>query len=121
MKFKSFKEYILFLYVHLAYADGEVHDSERELILKRMKYLFPGETQPEQVLDNMIQAYIKESGQSQQIIEAAHQQFNNVEFYKKYKVFKDLFDIIHADGVVAETEQEALNKLKTLIGIEIEH
>ena len=121
MKFKSFKDYILFLYIHVAYADGEVHEKERELIMQRIQHLFPGELDPAGKFDEMVNAYMQDAGNSEESIRGAHTQFNNVEFYKKYKVFRDLYDIIHADGVVSETETEALEKLKQVIGIEIEH
>ena len=121
MRFKSFKEYILFLYVHIAYADGEVHPLERKLILEKMKLLYPGERDLETPLDKMLTTYLEMAGSSDEIIKGAHEQFHNVEFYKKYKVFIDLYQIIHADGIVSESEKEALEKLRVIIGIEIDH
>ena len=120
IRFTSFKEYILYLYIHIAYADSHLHESERELIYERMKILFPGED-PAVRFTEMAEKYIAEKEQSMDIIKRAHEQFHNIQFYRKYKVFLDLYDIINADGVVHESEQEAMDKLKEIIGIETGH
>ena len=117
LRFKSFKEYILYLYIHIAFADGSIHEKEKELIMERMKILFPGEDLDARY-DAIVTTYIAEAGNSSEIIQGAHDQFKNVHFYKKYKVFLDLYEIINADGVIQESEQQALEKLKKVIGIE---
>ena len=43
LKFNSYKEYILFLYVHIALADEIVQEEEKQLILKRLEKYFKGE------------------------------------------------------------------------------
>ena len=117
LRFKSFKEYILYLYIHIAYADGSIHEKEKELIISRIKMLFPGEDE-EIWYNSMVDTYMEHAGDSDEIVKSAHDQFRNVQFYKKYKVFLDLYEIINADGVVMESEKEAMDKLKQVIGIE---
>ena len=49
--------------------------------------------------------------------------FNTVKFVQKYKVYTDMFDIVHADGKLHEAEERALSELKRIIdmGAEAAH
>ncbi|HEY5824529.1 MAG TPA: hypothetical protein VIT44_09195, partial [Cyclobacteriaceae bacterium] len=49
------------------------------------------------------------------IIRATFKQFGEVKFNQKYKVYTDMYDIIHADGKVDESETYVLNELKEII------
>ena len=115
--FQSFKDYILYLYIHIAYADGIVQDSEEVLIKYKIKGLFPEDDMNEKY-EEAIKLYKADAGKHETIIDAGHTQFVDVEFYKKYKVFRDLYNIISADGIVDAKETEALEKLKKIIGLE---
>lgn len=113
---KSFADFVLFLYVHMAHADGEFHTSEKKVILEKIPRLFPAETEPQKKLDSATNEYETVSPeQIPQLIRATFKHFSEVKFNQKYKVYTDMYDIIHADGKVDESETLALNELKEII------
>lgn len=116
---KSFSEFVLFLYIHMAYSDGGFHPSERTVILGKIRKIFPNETNPEKKLEEAEQAY-KSVDKSQiiNLIRDTFAHFDQVKFSQKYKVYTDLYDIIQADGFVDESEQEAINQLKEIIDVD---
>lgn len=118
--FSSFKEYILFMYVHIAFADGVVQIEEKSLILKKLQRYFESEEAIISNFEKMLITYQQMKEQADVIIKNHVKTFSNIEFYKKYKVFRDLYEIIEADGIVEECESEALDKLKIIIGYELE-
>ncbi len=113
---KSFADFVLFLYVHMAHADGEFHPSEKKVILEKIPKLFPGETEPAKKLEAATREYETVApDQIPQIIRSTFKHFSEVKFNQKYKVYTDMYDIIHADGKVDESETYVLNELKDII------
>jgi uncharacterized tellurite resistance protein B-like protein len=113
---KSFADFVLFLYVHMAHADGEFHLSEKEVILEKIPKLFPGESSPAKKLEIATNEYVKVSpDEITKIIRDTFKHFSEVKFNQKYKVYTDMYDIIHADGKVDESETYVLNELKEII------
>lgn len=121
---KTFADFVLFLYVHMAFADGEYHPSEEKEILTKVKKLFPSESDPKKRLDDAVAQYktIKKED-LRTIIHDTFQHFTQVKFTQKYKVYTDMYDIVHADGKVHEAEERALKELKEIIdvGSEVSH
>lgn len=113
----SFSDFVLFLYVHMAYADGEFHPTERSVILEKMHKLFP-ETEHEQRLTKAESEYdaLKDTDLNK-LIKDTFDHFSAIKFSQKYKVYRDMFDIIHADGKVDERETIAINRLKAIIDL----
>lgn len=112
----SFADFVLFLYIHMAHADGVYHPSEREVIADRIPKLFPEETDITGKLARAEKQYTSvERSQIDTIIKDTFKHFNSVRFAQKYKVYTDMYDIIHADGKVEESETKALNQLKDII------
>jgi uncharacterized tellurite resistance protein B-like protein len=120
----TFAEFVLFLYIHMAHADGEYHASEEEAIRGKLGKLFPNDSNPEEKLKNELAKY---KGLKQEdlkgLIHDTFFHFDHVKFSQKYKVYTDMFDIVHADGKVHEAEERALNELKQIIdfGSEVGH
>lgn len=114
----SFNDFVLFLYVHMALSDGSLHPSEELVILDRLTKLFPQEGNPKNKFDQAVIAY-KEADKSKidDLIHYSFKHFNNVKFAQRYKIYTDMFDIMHADGKVADAEQQALNTLKKIIDL----
>ncbi len=115
---KSFNDFVLFLYVHMANSDGESHDLEKGVILGKMTKLFP----PESNLDTLFEDALKQYRSTDkstviEIIRATFKHFDQVKFAQKYKVYTDMYDIINADGKVHESETKALKELKQIIDI----
>jgi len=113
---KTFPDFVLFLYVHMAYADGEYHPKEHAVIVDKVHKLFPTATDAAEIAKKAQEAY-KSIDQSKvpAIIRDSFLEFSTVKFSQKYKIYTDMYDIIHADGKVDESETAALNQLKEII------
>jgi uncharacterized tellurite resistance protein B-like protein len=115
---KEFADFVLFLYVHMAYADGGLHESEREVILDKMHKVFPKESNRPKKLEAAEKEYLGlDSKKVPGVILDTFKHFKNVKFTVKYKVYTDMYDIIHADGVVDKSETAALAELKKVIDL----
>jgi uncharacterized tellurite resistance protein B-like protein len=118
---KTFADFVLFLYIHMAYADGFFHHTEKELILEKMSKLFPSETDLRTKLERAEKDYLHlNSEKVSSIIYDSFKHFNQIKFAQKYKVYTDMFDIVHADGKVDESETVALDALKKIIDLSAE-
>ncbi len=115
---ETFADFVLFLYVHMAHADGEYHSEEERVILDKVPKLFPTEGDPKGKLNAALAAYKKvDSNQFKDIIHDTFKHFDQVKFSQKYKIYTDMFDIVHADGKVHEAEERALKELKDIIDV----
>lgn len=113
---KSFADFVLFLYVHMAHTDGDFHGTEQDVILKKMPKLFPNENSPKARLEKAQNEYLSlDPVQIPSIIRETFKHFSDVKFAQKYKVYTDMYDIINADGKVDESETAAMNELKEII------
>lgn len=112
----TFSDFVLFLYVHMAHADGEYHSSEEKIILEKIPKLFPNETDPKGKLHEAVKQYrgVK-AHELKNLIHDTFFHFDHVKFSQKYKVYTDMYDIVHADGKVHESEERALRELKEII------
>lgn len=112
----TFADFVLFLYIHMAHADGEYHPSEEKAILEKMPKLFPKEGDPQSRLKKAVEQYRGVDDSSvRMVIQDTFLHFDQVKFSQKYKVYTDMFDIVHADGKVHEAEEKALKELKEII------
>ncbi len=113
---KSFADFVLFLYIHMAHADSDFHATEQQVILKKMTRLFPEETALEQKLEKANEEYeLLSPERIPGVIRETFALYKDVKFAQKYKVYTDMYDIINADGKIDESETEALNELKEII------
>ena len=114
----SFNDFVLFLYVHMALSDGSLHPSEELVILDRLTKLFPQEGNPKKKFDEAVNAYKKaDKINIDEFIHHSFKHFTNVKFAQRYKIYTDMYDIMHADGKVADAEQVALDTLKKIIDL----
>jgi uncharacterized tellurite resistance protein B-like protein len=112
----NFADFVLFLYIHMAYADGVYHPAEKEVIAERIPKLFPSETDIAARLAKAEKQYAAvDQSKIESIIKDTFKHFHSIKFAQKYKVYTDMYDIIHADGKVEESETKALNQLKDII------
>jgi uncharacterized tellurite resistance protein B-like protein len=102
----------------MAHADGECHELEEGVIREKMHKLYPREQDFDQRLDAAMKQYHDfDKGQLRLLFRDTFQQFTNVKFSQKYKVYTDMYDIINADGRIDERETHALTMLKEIIDI----
>lgn len=117
----NFPDFVLFLYVHMAFADESMHGSEEEVILAKMTKLYPGEADLKKKFDEAAAAYKKLDRQSvMEIIKDTFKHFDQVKFAQKYKIYTDMYDIVNADGKIEESEKHALENLKAIIDLNAE-
>jgi len=118
--YTSFKDFILFLYVHMAYADDHFDETEEDVILKKMGRLFPKEENQIPKYEQFKNDYKKLNSEDiDQLIQSNFDNFSHVNFSDKYRVYREMYDIINADGVIDESETEAMDKLKKIIDYEV--
>lgn len=116
----TFSDFALFLYVHMAYADGELHDSEVEVIHNKIHKLYHG-TDPSGKFEEIHDQYNAfEKAKLKTLFHDTFAHFNQIRFTQKYKVYGDMYDIIYADGKVHESETKALDELREIIDINSE-
>ena len=115
---KSFADFVLFLYVHMAHADGALDDTEKKVVLEKMSKLFPGESEHHKRFSQAVIEYQKfDQTKVTEIIRATFGQFRDIKFTQKYKVYSDMYDIINADGKIEKSEMKALDELKQIINM----
>jgi len=118
----SFTDFVLFLYVHMAHADGDFHETELTLVREKMIKLYHPETiDLDSKLKEAIDQYTAfKKSDLNKLFRDTFDHFRNVRFDQKYKIYADLYDIIQADGKVVEAETKALKELKEIIDINAE-
>lgn len=119
MKFhETFNDFALFLYMHMAMSDGTLHHNEEVLILDRLTKLFPHEGNPKKKFDDALAAYTSsDKSNLNEFIQQSFKHFSTVKFAQRYKIYTDMYDIMHADGKVDDSEQVALDTLKKIIDL----
>jgi len=114
----NFADFVLFLYVHMAHADGEYHDLEMGVIKEKMHKLYPKEINMDERLGAALKQYIEfDKGQLKLLFRDTFHHFTNVKFAQKYRVYTDMYDIINADGKIDDRETNALSMLKEVIDL----
>ena len=115
---ESFSDFVLFLYVHMALSDGYLHPNEEIVILDKLTKLFPQEGDPKRKFDEALASYNTfDLSILNEFIQHSFKHFNQVRFAQRYKIYTDMYDIIHADDKVDQAETEALNTLKRIIDL----
>ena len=115
---KNFQDFVLFLYIYMAHADGEFHENEKQVILEKMKRLYPADEDFNKKFNEALHLYDDfDKKQLKTLFRDTFNHFSAVKFPVKYKVYTDMYDIINADGKVDESETKALNALKEIIDI----
>ncbi len=114
----SFSDFVLFLYVHMALSDGLMHPKEELAILDKLTKLFPHEGNPKKKLDEALASYRDfDLSTLDEFIHYSFKHFNQIKFAQRYKIYTDMYDIMHADGKVEETETQAMDTLKKIIDL----
>jgi uncharacterized tellurite resistance protein B-like protein len=117
----NFADFVLFLYVHMAHADGDLHVTEVKVIKEKMAKLYPGLTNADEKFTEALTQYDAfDKGKLNKLFHASFAHFNTIKFAQKYRVYGDMYDIVYADGKVHEAEMKALDELKDIIDINSE-
>lgn len=119
MKFHdSFGDFVIFLCIHVAYADDLLHPEEERVIIEKLTQLFPLEGNPKKKFDLALSDYQqRDKATINEFVHYSFRHFKNIPFAQRYKTFMEMYDIIHADGKVDESEKKALHALKQIIDL----
>ena len=114
----NFSDFVLFLYIHMALSDGELHLNEELYILEKLTKLFPQEGNPKKKFDEAVTAYKKfELPSINEFVHHSFKQFNHIKFAQRYKIYTDMYEIMHIDGKIDQSETHALDTLKKIIDL----
>ncbi|GAB1444595.1 hypothetical protein MASR2M41_02060 [Flammeovirgaceae bacterium] len=112
----NFADFVLFLYIHMAHADGEYHHSEEEAILNKIPKLYHNEGDPVAKLKAGLIAYKKvKPADIKKIVHDTFVHFDHIKFSQKYKVYTDIFVIVNAVGKIHAAEKRSLSELIDII------
>ena len=113
--FEDFKDFTLFLFIYMAYADGSMDRTEIDVIKSKISKLFP-ETDVNEKFQQSRKSYEKFAPEEiDTIIRLNFEKHREKSFTFKYKIFSDLYEIIIADGIVDFQENQSIQKLKGII------
>ncbi len=120
--FPSFNEFTLFLFIYMANADGNIDQTEVDVIVDKVKKIYPEKADPLKTYHlARLHFFSFSREQVDEIILSNFNHYRKTSFSRKYKIFVDLYDIINADGIVDESENMSLIKLKTIIDQCMQH
>lgn len=118
---KSYGHFLLFLFIHAAYVDLNLHKKEIKYILDQMKDLF----QPD---EDIYDIFLEMKDQYQELTPSAVEQiikFNLTKFIGSKKsqqyenMMKFLNEVIKADGVIQKSELKMMVTLKIWLEQEV--
>lgn len=117
----NFADFVLFLYVHMAHADGDLHVTEVKVIKEKMAKLYHNNEDLDKKFTAALDQYNAfNKSNLNKFFHASFAHFETIKFAQKYRVYGDMYDIIYADGKVEESEKRALDELKDIIDINSE-
>jgi uncharacterized tellurite resistance protein B-like protein len=115
---ETFGDFVLFLSIHLAFADGHLHPDEELVIIDKITKLFPYEGNPKKKFDLAVESYHKADKEFfDDFVSKSFKHFPDIKSAQRYKVYLDLYEIINADGKVDEAEARAMETLKSIIDL----
>lgn len=118
---KSYGHFLLFLFIHAAYIDLDLHKKEIKYILDQMKDLFkPDEDIYELFLEIKDEYQELSSKAVEKVIKFNLNKFIGSKHSQQYrKMMKFLNEVIKADGVIQRSELKLLVTLKNLLEREV--
>src|SRR5688572_26690044 len=112
----TFKDFILFLYVHMSRADENYDPNELATIKKKIGGLFEKDADIEKKLYIAIREYNSfDRAKLTTLFNASFKHFQADESVLKNNFYNDLNEIMMADGKVELAETKALQALKEII------
>ena len=112
----TFKDFILFLYVHMSRADENYDPNEMATIKKKIGGLFEKDVDIEKKLYVAIREYNSfDHSKLSTLFSASFKHFDQDQSVLKNSFYSDLNEIIAADGKVELAESKALEALKEII------
>jgi uncharacterized tellurite resistance protein B-like protein len=112
----TFKDFILFLYVHISRADDTYDPNEMATIKKKIEGLFDENADAEKKLYLAIREYNTfDRSKLPALFKESFKHFREDQRVLKNNFYSDLDEIMQADGKVVLAETNALQALKEII------
>lgn len=112
----NFKDFILFLYVHISRADENYDPNEMATIKKKVEGLLDKDADIEKRLYLAIREYNAfDKSKLPTLFKDTFRHFGEDDTIAKTSFYNDLNEIILADGKVVDAETKALKALKEII------
>jgi hypothetical protein len=114
----SYEKFLLYLYLVAAYSNYKIEDEELYMMkdkLEKYKLIKP-ENFPKYYKQVLFEFRTHNDYQMQQYIEGELDRFK-LDDSAKNKIIKDIEDIVMADGIVENSEDLQLYKLKKILGV----
>ena len=117
----TFKDFILFLYVHMSKADENYEPNEMATIKQKIAGLFEKGADIEKKLYIAIREYNSfDKTKLSDLFKDSFKHFSQDNSVMKNNFYKDLNEIILADGKIVHAETRALEALKEIIELNAE-
>ena len=117
----NFKDFILFLYVHMSQADETYDPNEMAIIKQKIGGLFDRNADIEKKLYIAIREYNSfEKEKLNQLFKDSFEHFGDDQGMSKNNFYNDLNEIMLADGQILHSETKALEALKEIIELNVE-
>lgn len=114
----NFNDFILFLYVHMSRADENYEPNEMATIKKKINGLFEKGTDIEKKLYTAIREYNQlDKSKLHELLRDSFKHFSKDNRMVKGDFYKDLNEIMLADGKIEDSETKALNALRAIIDL----
>jgi uncharacterized tellurite resistance protein B-like protein len=113
----SFADFILFVFVHMSHADNSYDPLEIAAIKEKMKDIYDVDTDFERKLYLTIRQYNDFDKSKLNALLADSFQHFNPDYAVSTDVFRDLQEIMQADGAVNRSEKNALESVRRLIDL----
>jgi len=114
LEFQYLDDFVLFLFVHIAWVDGSIHPTEKDTITEKMQELFPDVADVEQKLTLVESQYRGLGpGQAEIMLKTGTSTFSNIDPKLKRAIHEGLVDIINSNGKIDSAETATLRHLKS--------
>jgi uncharacterized tellurite resistance protein B-like protein len=108
-----FEDFILFLFIHVARADGSLHPNERDVILQKMSEIISAEANWAQRLEDMDRKYTALGvTAAETLLKDSLSRFAHHDPAVRSRIHQAVYDIVNANGQVHAEEIKTLRVFK---------
>ena len=112
----TFKDFILFLFVHMSHVDETYDPYEMATIKKKISGMFDQDADIERKLYLAIREYNSfDKGKLPELFRESFKYFGQDKSIQKNAFYDDLTEIMQADGKVVHAEKKALQALREIV------
>jgi hypothetical protein len=111
----NYKEYLLFIYIYIAFSDYKLAPSEIEVIKANLNRHFDSDKQFDEIFNNILSYnHSLEKREIEKIIARESKNLTGEQIDIR-RILNDLEEIMESDGVVYDTEIASYNRVKSIL------